>query len=95
MSVAWRLFSPTSEWDMYPESPTALHKYWVYFLDDQDNFLDAEVVEAVDDLDAFLHLQTLHAQTQAEAYVIELWDRDRLIGRVEPEDYKRTNVRIV
>jgi hypothetical protein len=67
--------------------------YWIYHLDVDDNFLDAESIEAVDDLGALLHAHNLQAQIRADGYIIELWDHDRMIARLEPGTPKRKNAR--
>ncbi len=68
--------------------------YWIYYLDEADNFLDAECVAAKSDIDAFLRAQTLQAQTCADDCILELWGRDHMIVRLEPEKHKRRNVRV-
>ena len=69
--------------------------YWIYYLDQADNFLDAETVAAKDDIDAFLRAQNLQARSYADDCILELWNRDRMIVRLEPELHKRRNIRIV
>jgi hypothetical protein len=55
-------------------------KYWIYYLDTEDNFLDASQLDGSSDMDALLK-----AAARAGDYVIELWDHDRLVARLEPK----------
>ena len=69
--------------------------YWIYYLDQADNFLDAEPVAAKNDIDAFLRAQNLQARTYADDCIVELWHRDRMIMRLEPEIHKQRHIGIV
>ncbi len=54
--------------------------YRIYRIDVDGQFLDAELLEALDDLDALVR-----ARDKIDGSPIELWDRDRLIARLDPD----------
>jgi hypothetical protein len=54
--------------------------YRVFRLDGDGRITGSEILEAADDVDALAR-----AQGKIEAFGIELWDRDRLIARLGPE----------
>ncbi len=55
--------------------------YRIYHIDVDGVFIKAELLDALDDLDA-----VVRARYKIERSASELWDRDRLIARLGPEE---------
>lgn len=62
---------------MVEERPHAYHIFW---LDDDGRYLDTQPPDADDQSDAIIK-----ASGKVESAPIELWDRDRLLVRLDPE----------
>jgi hypothetical protein len=56
-----------------------MRSYRLYSLDGAGNITMAEWLEALDDGDALRE-----ARKRQDSVVLELWDRSRLVGRIEP-----------
>ncbi len=54
--------------------------YRIYRIDVDGVFIDAEIIEASNDLEAISL-----AQNKVDGSPIELWDRDRLMARLGPQ----------
>jgi hypothetical protein len=64
---------------MVEHTPLAASVYRVFRLDVDGRIVQSEVLAAADDIEA-LHC----AQSKIDSLPVELWDRDRLIARLEP-----------
>jgi hypothetical protein len=64
---------------MVEDTPLAPSVYRVFRLDVDGRILQSEVLDAADDIEALCC-----AQSKIDGSPVELWDRDRLIARLEP-----------